>query len=303
MVFPVNRGNKIRKPLMHRITPWLFVLPGLILTILLSYYPMIKAFYISLFDFNPINQPGQFIGLKNFIDIFNQQAYWNAWINTFMFLLLTLGITFLVPIIQAIFLSELGRGREFMSTIYLVSTLVPISVNVILWKWIWHPDYGLANHILSYFNIAPQLWLSDPNWTKFCIVFPGIIGGGVIVLMYLASILSIPEEIIESARIDGCSGWKRIFFITLPNIRNIIFLQFLLAVIYTMQILDGPFQFTKGGPAGVSTSMGVYIYKTAMEGTRNISYGRANAASVVFFLLLVVITIVQMRFNRSESEM
>ena len=285
----------------YRIAPWLFVLPGLFFTIGLRYYPILRAFYISLFNYNPINPPGVYVGLKNYADIFKQAAYWNAWTNTFIFLGLTLLITFLIPIIQAVFLGEIFRGKGFLSTIYLVTMVVPVSVNVIIWKWIWQPDYGVANQLLKLFNLPPQLWLSDMNWTKFCIVFPGIIGGGVTVLIYWAAILGIPSEIMESARIDGCSGWKRIFRIVLPNMKFIIFLNFLLAVIFAMQIMDAPFMFTSGGPAGASTSMGVYIYNTAMT-NQVISYGRSGAASVILFLVVAVMTVVEMRFNRSERE-
>ncbi|SEO04892.1 carbohydrate ABC transporter permease [Paenibacillus sp. OV219] len=284
--------------LRNTMIPWLFVIPGILFTLWLRYYPLLKAFYISLFDYSVVEPPGKFIGLKNFTDILNQSAYWSAWKNTFIFLILTLIITFAIPVIQAIFLSEVRRSRSFLSTIYLVAAVVPISVTVILWKWIWQPDYGVANGILSFFHLPHQLWLSDPFWTKFCIVLPGILGGGVTVLIYLAAILGIPGEVVEAAKMDGCSGWRKLYYIVLPNISSVIYLFFVMGVIGCMQLMVTPFQYTSGGPAGTSTPMGLYVYNTFMkEG----EIGRSNAASVLLFIVVAVMTAIQMKFDKSES--
>jgi multiple sugar transport system permease protein len=280
------------------VAPWLFILPGVVFTIWLRYYPICKAFIISLFKYNVMDPPGVFTGLKNYADIFVQKSYWDAWLNTFVFLALTLVITFFIPVLQAIFLSEVARGKSFFSTIYLVTAVIPVSVNVILWKWIWHPDYGIANAILQLLKLPPQLWLSDTSWTKFCIIFPGVIGGGVTVLIYFAAILGISHEIIESAEMDGCTGWKKIRYIVLPNIRFIIFMYFVMTMIFSMQIMVTPFQFTSGGPAGAATSMGIYIYNTAMK---DVSYGRSNAASVILFIVVAVMTVFQMKLDKSET--
>lgn len=276
----------------------LFLLPGMIFTAWLRYYPILRSFYISLFDYDPINAPGEFIGLDNYMNIFTTSYYWDAWKNTFIFLGLNLLLVFFIPIIQAVFLNELTKGNKMFTTLYLVTALIPISVNVILWKWIWHPDYGLANQIFTFFGGDAQVWLSDPQLTKFCIIFPGIIGGGVAVLLYLAAIKSIPAEIYECCRIDGGTGWKKVWHIILPNIRFLIVIQLVMTLINTMQILDVPLQYVSGGPSGASTSMGIYIFKTFKE---DLLYGKASAASVVLFFVIGVMTILQMKLDNSEA--
>lgn len=284
--------------LRQKITPWLILLIPMIFTLWLKYYPILKAIYISFFNYDPINQPGEFVGLQNYTNMFQTEYYWEAWRNSFVFLFLQLVMTFFIPIIQALTLNELKR-KNVISTMYLLPTLIPTTINVIIWRWVWHPDYGVANQIVKLFGGQPQAWLSDPELVKFCIVFPGVIGGGISVLLYLSAIQGISPDIMESAALDGCTGWKRLWYITLPNIRFVIFIQLIMAVSTAMQMLDAPYMFAAGGPSGASTTQGIYIYNAF---NRDYNYGRGSAASVILMLVVLVMTAVQMHFENAERE-
>lgn len=290
----MNKERTIRK-----ITPWLFLIPGIVFTIWLRYYPILKSFVMSLYRYDAINPPGKFIGFENYVTLFQTQYYWEAWKNTFVFLGLGLLLTFFIPIIQALFLNEITKGKKFFTTTYIITSLIPMSINVIIWKWIWHPDYGLANQIMTWLGLPMQTWLSDTKLVKFAIIFPGVIGGGVAVLMYLAAIQGISKEIIESSQLDGCVGWKKIRYMILPNIKFLIVIQLVMAVIGSMQLLDAPYQYTSGGPSGSSTTMGIYIYNTMNQ---DLAYGKAAAASVILFLVIGVMTICQMTLDKSQAE-
>lgn len=283
----------------NKLAPWLLLAPPILLTAWLKYYLIIKAFYISLFDYDPINAPGKFVGFANYSRMFSTQYYWEAWNNTFIFLGLSIVMTFFIPIIQALFLNEIIRWKHVFTTLYILPALIPTAVNVIIWKWIWHPDYGVANQIVKFFGGTPQAWLSDPSWTKFCIIFPGVIGGGIGVLLYLSAIQGISPDIVESAKLDACVGWKRIRYIILPNIKFIIFIQLVMAVITAMQILDAPYMYTSGGPSGASTTMGIYIFNTFKQ---DFNYGRGSAASMVLLLVIAIITSIQMKLDRTERD-
>lgn len=282
-----------------KMAPWLILAVPILLTAWLKYYLIIEAFVISLFQYDPVQPPGKYIGFENYVRMFSTQFYWEAWINTFVFLGLSLIMTFFIPIIQAIFLNEMIRWRQVFSTLYIIPALIPATVNVIIWKWIWHPDYGVANQILAFFGGQPQAWLSDPALTKFAIIFPGIMGGGLGVLLYLSAIQGISSEITEAAQMDGCTGWKRIWYIILPNIRFIIFIQFVMAVITTMQLLDAPFMYTGGGPSGASTTMGIYIYNTFQQ---DFNYGRGSAASIIMLVVIGTMSVIQLKLDKSERE-
>lgn len=290
-----DRGYFMRQ----KIAPWLFLLLPIIFTLWLKYYPILKAAYISLFDYDPIKQPGKFVGLKNYISMFKTDFYWEAWSNTFVFLVLQICMAFFIPIIQALFLNELRKMKNTVSTMYLLPALIPTTINVIIWRWVWHPDYGVANQIVQLFGGQPQLWLSDPHLVKFCIIFPGVIGGGINVLLYLSAIQNVSPDIVESAALDGCTGWKRIWYIVLPNIRYLIFIQLIIAVSTAMQMLDAPYMFAAGGPSGASTTQGIYIYNAF---NKDFNYGRGSAASVILMIIVMIMTMIQMHFEHAEQE-
>ncbi|MFR6163458.1 MAG: carbohydrate ABC transporter permease [Mediterraneibacter gnavus] len=170
---------------------------------------------------------------------------------------------------------------------------------MIIWRWIWHPDYGVANQIVKFFGGEPQVWLSDPDLVKFCIIFPGVLGGGLTVLLYLSAIQGVSTDIMESAALDGCTGFKKIRHIILPNISFMIFIQLIMCVITTMQ--------TAGccricmhpeAPSGASTTQGIFIYNAFND---DLNYGRGSAASVVLLIVIAVLTMLQMHFEKSEK--
>ncbi len=294
--------NKSKTLTFKMVIPWLFVLPGLIFTIYFRYYPIIRASWMSLFKYDIANPPGVFVWFKNYIDVIKLEEFKNAWNNTLWFLLLTIILTFFIPIIQAIFLSEIRKkSRRLFTAIYIIPALIPISVNIILWKWIWNPEYGIANFITKALGLGQHAWLSSADLTKFCIIFPGIIGGGVAVLLYLAAILAIPSEISEAAQIDGCTGWQEIFYIVLPNIKFLIMIQFVMTTILTLQLLDQPLQFTYGGPAGASTSVGLLIYKTSFDAFSQARFGRSSAIGMILFVFIAIATVIYLVLNRKNS--
>lgn len=199
-------------------------------------------------------------------------------------------------LIQALLLNELRR-KNLVSTMYLLPTLIPGTIGVIIWRWFWHPDYGIANQLVRFLGGQPQTWLSDPNLVKFCIVFPGIIGGGVGVLLYLSAIQNVSQDIIDSAALDGCVGWRRIFYIILPNVRFIITIQLIMAVTNAMQLLDGPYLFAGGGPSGASTTQGIFIYESFYK---DFNYGRGSAVSIILLLVIMIISIIQFKYEKEE---
>ena len=286
----------------NMIIPWLFVLPGLLFTFIFRYYTMFQSFWISLHHYDIAKPPGNFIGLVNYTGLIKNPDFWYAWKNTMIFMALILLLTFLVPLIQAIFLSEVTKGRGVLSTLYLIPVVIPLSVTVIIWKWIFNPNYGLANYILKLFGMSAQAWYSDPNLVKICIVIPMMIGGGFGVLLYLSAIQGISGDIVEAAQLDGCSGFKKLFYITLPNISFLIFIQLILTVIGSMQILDQIIQFSRGGPNSASTSIAFSIYDF-IGGNQHVPvYGRATAAAFMLLIFITLLTTLQMKLDKSEKE-
>lgn len=297
---PFAKGRSLkRRTDKTLLSAWLFVLPDLVFTFIFRYYTMFQAFWISLHNYDMASPPGDFVGFDNYISLFQNPDFWSAWKNTLVFTGLSLAITFFIPIIQALFLSEVHRGRGIFTTLYLIPTVIPLSVNVIIWKWIFSPNMGLANAFAALFGQESQTWFSDPALAKLCIILPGVLGGGFSVLMYLSAIMGVGRDIYEAADIDGCSGLRRLWHVTLPNIRFLIGIQMILAVIAAMQILDQPLQYTNGGPNGASTSVALYANRLMTE---QMNYGKSAAAGFTLLIVVAIITAIQLKLDQSERE-
>ncbi|MDF2611155.1 MAG: binding-protein-dependent transport system inner rane component [Lachnospiraceae bacterium] len=293
----ISRSLKFKKTVL----PWFFALPGLLGAFIFRYYFMFQTLRISLHDYDITKPPGDFIGLDNYIRMFANADFWNAWKNTIIFVGLYLILIFPLPILHAICLSEIKKGRGIFATIYLLPGFIPLSVLVIIWRWIWNPNnFGMANQIISSFGFPAQAWLGNPSLTKFSIIFTLIISGGFSIMLYLSAILGISNDIYEAAQIDGCSGFRKIFYITLPNIKFLVLIQLIIAIINQSQLLDLPFQLTRGGPNGASTSIAIYIFDQITGG--RVEYGGAMSAAATLGLVVFIITMVQLRINNSERD-
>lgn len=278
-----------------------FIAPGFIFTVWLRYYPIVFGTYLSFFDWDVVSPPGEFIGFDNYATIFRQGFYWKAWQNMVVYVVLVFGLTFWIPILQALVLDMIGRRwvKNTLTTLYLLPAVIPVTATAMIWRWIYHPTYGVANQITTALGLGTYAWLQDPQIVKTAIILPGMIGGGLVMLLYLAAMYSIPEDVYDAAMLDGCTSLQLIRYIKLPFMWQVIFVQALFTIIGSFQMLDMPFVMTGGGPARSSETMGIYIYNTFQE---ELSLGRASAAASTLFLILAVVISVMLIVNRSEAE-
>jgi multiple sugar transport system permease protein len=279
----------------------LFLAPGFLFTIWLRYYPIFFGTYMSFFEWDVVNPPGEFIGFENYLTIFRQGFYWQAWGNMIVYTLLVFGLTFWVPVMQALVIDMIGRRwiKNTLTTLYLLPAVIPVTATALIWRWIYHPSYGVANSITSALGLGTFTWLQDPEIVKAAIILPGMIGGGLVMLLYLAALYSIPDDIYDAAMMDGASSFQIIRYVKLPFMRQVIFIQALFTLVASFQLLDMPFVMTGGGPARSSETMGIYIYNTYQQ---ELSLGRASAASLTLFIVLAVVTYILLIVNRSEAE-
>lgn len=283
------------------IIPWLFVLPGMLITLLLRYVTMGTTIVWSFHNVKVGDIPGTFIGLRNYSNLFTSSAFSQAFLNTLIYVGLTFLICFPIPLIQAVILSEIHKEKlkNIFTTLYIIPAVIPGTILIVIWKWIWNPQYGIANLLLKFFGMEPQIWLANADLVKMCIVLPGILGGGFTVMLYYAAILGIPQDVVEASRLDGCAGFKKLRYITFPNIRFILMVQVITTMIGTFQISDSIFQYTNGGPAGASSSLGLSIYQFYME---QYEYGKGSALSVILLVVIAVLTMIQLCYqNRNED--
>jgi multiple sugar transport system permease protein len=195
--------------------------------------------------------------------------------------------------------NEVRKAKTFFRMMYFIPAVAPGVAMTVLWKYIWQPDYGFANYILSIFNIPPQMWLNNPNLTIWCMYFPGLImAGGMTLLIYLAAMQDVPEEHYEAAMIEGAGFIQKIRYITLPQIKPIIGIMFILDLIARFNEAQGPLIYTEGGPMGKTETMILYAYKAART---NLDYGFAISLANIVFALVFILTAVQMKMTSRED--
>ncbi len=271
-------------------TPWtyaLFLLPVLVLYILFFIYPMISAFLKGFTDWNGI-EAAEFNGLTNFKDAFTDSKMWYSVLNNGYFILFSVFVQVPIIVLFSVLISNVRKLKGLYKTAVFVPAVMSTAVIGILWSFIYEPDIGLLNLILTKLGLQPVMWLSDSNWAMFSILITNAWQWtGFYIVMVLAAILAIPKEINEAAIVDGASGFMRATRITVPLIMPIISVVIMLSIAGAMKAADIVIIMTRGGPGGATDVMATYMIKYGMT---NIKYGYGNAIAVLIFVFTLILT-------------
>ncbi len=275
-----------------------FLIPAFVLFVLFEYWPTILVFKEAFYDWDGF-RINNYIGLANFKELIHDPVFVQSLKNILLILLFYLTIPFMVPIIVAETIYNLvsERAQKFWRVFMLIPTIVPFLVVLLLWQYLYNPvpGEGFLNNVLHFFGYAPQPWLSSPKtalWSYIFIEFPWAAGqAGTYMLIYLAGLQSIPQDVVDASRLDGASTWTRIFRIDLPLIMGQIKLIAILTVIQTLQRYVGIYVLTngEGGPANSTMVPGVYLFQKAFDSHR---LGYASAVGLVMFLFILTLTLV-----------
>jgi multiple sugar transport system permease protein len=276
----------------------IFLGPAVVAFLLFRYYPLAQGLYMSLFRWDTVHPPGEFVGLNNMSLAINSSVFHEAFVNTLMLYAFGMLLGFWVPIVQSLFLSELRRGHYFVRFLYVLPVAVPGIAFLIVWKYIWHPEFGLANAVLQVFSLPKQFWLSDPNLVKVTLRLPSLLGGGLGILIYLAAIQNISPEIIEAAIMDGANAWQRTWRIIVPNITSIIGIMFVLSLTGSLLAFDDVWIMTAGGPGYSSTTLVMGVYQQAFVQNQ---YGTGSAWALWIFIFTLLFTMVRLYTMREEK--
>jgi len=282
----------------------LFFAPAVLLIVLFFYVPVVAGLVLSLTDFDiyAIGAPEvvRFVGLRNYSQMLASPAFWNALGNTLYFVLVGGPLSVLVSLGAALLLhAKLVRGRALFRTIYFAPVVTTLVAVAIVWRYLYHPRYGLLNLVLGWFGLGPVDWLGDPQWSM-----PGIIvlsvwkNFGYNMLIFIAGLQNIPEERYEAAAIDGAGPWRRFRHVTLPGLAPIFLFVGVTAMIGGFQIFAEPYVMTQGGPLRSTTTLVLLMYE---EGFRWWRMGVAAAIAFLLFLVTFAWTLVQLRVQRVKS--
>ncbi|RIX52778.1 sugar ABC transporter permease [Paenibacillus nanensis] len=272
---------------------YLFLLPAAVIFIMFLWVPIVKGMFYSFYDIDFV-KGNTFVGFDNYRTVFDDGDVWIAVKNTLYYMFLCIVIGFWVPILFAIAISELRRFQGFVRVAAYLPNVVPAVVLYGLWRWFYDP-VGPINGFLTQTGAESISFLTDRAWSMISLVLMETWQQfGSAMLIYLAAVLSIPKDWYEAAEIDGAGIFRRIWHITLPSIRGLILLLFLLQLIGTSQGFQSQLALLDGGPNKATLTYALLIVKYA---TAKLDYGVASALGVLMFLVLGGLAVLQYRLN------
>ncbi len=301
----------LQKLIGYKRMAYFFVLPNLLIFGIFILVPMILNFYYGFTSGDSIlleNRP--MVGMANFEKIFSckdylspntcaEDLFWRGAWNTATFVVFQVAFIILFSLITALALNREIKGRGFFRAIFFYPVLLSPVVVALIWKWILQYDSGLLNAFLVSLGLSKVPWLLDANWAQFWVITVSVWAQmGFFTLILLAGLQSIPKEMYEAASMDGANKWRTFWNVTMPLLMPTMTVVLVLALIRAVQVFDQVYVLTHGGPGTATLYIVQYIYRTAFE-FRN--YGMAAAASLVLAIVLLVLTIGQLIFQRRQE--
>jgi multiple sugar transport system permease protein len=276
---------------------FLYITPWIIGFLIFTLGPMVASLYLSFTRYN-ILRPPIFVGLENYIFVFTRDRlfYESLWRTTF-YALATVVIGVAGSLLLALLLNQRLLGTSFWRTFFFLPSLTPIVASALLWGWIFHPQLGLLNSSLARVGILGPGWLSSVEWAIPALIIMALWGGlgGGRMIIFLAGLQGVPQELYEAASIDGANVWTRFRHVTLPMITPTIFFNLVLGVIASFSVFTVAYVATQGGPARATY---FYVYHIFSRGFQDFDMGYASALAWIFFLILLIFTAVQFRLQR-----
>ncbi len=295
----IKPGHSAWSPFGFRAQAYWFLLPAMVFFVLFYALPLYRGFQISLTHFSPLGASVP-VGWDNYTRAFNDPLFGQTMMNAAAFTALSLAFGFWPPILLSVFLNELTIGKNFLKFLYLLPFILPAVPAANLWRWIFDEGYGVLNALLQRATGQPDLqigWLTDPRWALLSIVLMFVWKNtGWFMMIYLASLQNMPDELYEAAEIDGAGPWHKFFSVTLPYLRPVMGILLIIQVLTTFQVFTEVFVMTRGGPMHATEVIGTYIYKTAF-GAMDLGY--ASAMAMLMFAVLFLFSMVRLLQVRS----
>jgi multiple sugar transport system permease protein len=284
---------------------YFFLAPALLMITVFFFFPVLAALFMSFTDFDIYGLSDfknvRFIWFDNYKTLFGDPLFWTALRNTFYFVFIGGPLSLGVSLGAAMLLnSKLVKLKSFFRLIYftpVVATLVSVAV---VWRYIYHPRFGLLNYILDLVGIGSVDWLGDPTWAMPAIIFLAVWKNfGYNMIIFLAGLQNIPEELYEAARIDGAGAFHQFISVTLPMLAPTTLFVGIITMIGYFQLFAEPYVMTQGGPVNSTLSIVLYMYE---EGFRWWNMGYSASLAFVLFAIIFIGTLLQIKFQRSGYE-
>ena len=294
-------GNSAVKP---SIAGWTFAAPALLVITLFFFLPVVAALALSVTDFDIYALADidnlRFVAFDNYIGLLHNPLFWKTLVNTLYFVVVGVPLSIAVSLGSALLLqSKLGRFKGFFRTAFFAPVVTTVVAVAVIWRYLFHTRYGLVNWGLSLVGIDPVDWLGDPHWAMPTIILFAVWKNfGYNMIIFLAGLQSIPEDLYEAARIDGAGAWKQFRHVTLPMLGPVLLLVGILTMSGYFQLFAEPYVMTQGGPLESTKSVLYLMYE---EGFKWWNLGNASAVAFLLFVLMTVVTSGLLWFARKKG--
>jgi len=283
---------------------WLFIAPAIVLIGVFFFLPVAASLLLSITDFdlysvaNPANV--RMVGARNYVDLMHNPTFWLALKNTFYFALVGGPLTVATSLGAALLLNaKVVRFKTFFRTVYFLPFVTTLVAVAIVWRYLYHPQYGFLNYALGAVGIHPIDWLGDPRWAMPAIILLAVWKNfGYNMLIFIAGLQAVPEDLYEAAALDGAGAVRQFWHVTLPNLAPTFLFVGVVTMIGYFQLFAEPYVMTTGGPLGATTSLVLFMYQ---EGFRWWRLGVAASIAFLLFIIILVWTALQLRLERRLS--
>lgn len=288
-----------RKPLINRKTiPYFLIAPIVVIFAVFMVYPICRSLYLSFFEL--VSGSYEFVGFQNYVTLFKDETFWKSLFNTFIFLIVQVPVMIGGALLIAVAIEQkFIKGRAFFRTTIFLPSVTALVAYALVFKVLLNGDHGLINYAIELFGGKGINWFYEEWPARFAIIISITwrwLGYNMIILM--AGIQSISNDLMEAAEIDGATFWDKLFYITIPMIKPIILFCTITSTIGTLQLFDEPYILTAGGPNYATITMGQYLYD---NGFRYLKFGYASAIGYVMTVIIALLSVFQFKATKEEN--
>jgi raffinose/stachyose/melibiose transport system permease protein len=285
---------------------YLFLLPGVLLFLIIIVFPFVMNFYLSFTRWSGVG-PTEFVGLKNYLRAVNDINFWSSLKNNALIIIAMITVPTIIGLLLAVLLFQyisVKIGNKITSIFragFYLPQIIPVVIIAVIWKWIFQPNWGALNVIFQKMGLEAfaRDWLGNHSWALFSVILVMIwFQIGYPLVIFMSALQRIGPEIYESAKVDGATGAKMIYHVTIPLISPEIYVVVLTTIIYSLKIFGPIYAFTKGGPGNATMVASYFSFKNFFE-ISNVGYGATM--STIISLMIVLITIIYIRVQSAQS--
>lgn len=269
------------------VSAYIFMAPVILGLLLFTLGPVIASLFLSFTEYNLLSDP-KWIGVDNYLKMYDEALFWKSLQVSTIYSVVSVPLGLILALFLAVLLNQKMRGMYLFRSIYYLPTVISGVGVAMLWRWIFNGQYGVINTLLKYIGIKGPNWLVDEHWALPALIITSIWGVGGTMLIFLAGLQGIPQELMEAAEIDGAGRWQQFRHITMPLISHVTFFNLVLGIIGALQVFTDAYVITQGGPNNATLFISVYLYRHAFM---YLNFGYAAALAWVLFIIVLVLTL------------